>query len=231
MNFLKKSHKSSLYKFALILPFMLLTYAANNPANARPIQRKLVVSDPTPLTAFEGIYQSKENEFSYFKVTAGADNLVAKSIDGNRVFILTRKSEFTFETKDEDGDEIIPVVFSKGDSGEITQVLIAGKQLFVKVKDFVPVKEVTLTADQLKAFEGKYQFEEKKDAFLQITATANGLTLKQLWDNKEINFIAISDLNFLNKEMGFPLKFTKDQAGNVTNVLAFNRDTWDKVKE
>lgn len=231
MIFVKKNHTSSLCKFALVLPLILLTCAINSRANARPIQGRVIVTDPTPLTAFEGICQSKENEFSYFKVTAGTDNLVAKSIDGNRVFILTRKSEFTFETKDEDGDEIIPVVFTKGDAGEITQVLIAGKQLFVKVKDFVPVKEVTLTADQLKAFAGKYQFEERADAFLQITATASGLMLKQLWDNKEINFIAISDLNFLNKEMGFPLKFTKDQAGNVIKVLAFNRDTWDKVKE
>ena len=88
----------------------------------------------------------------------------------------------------------------------------------------MPAKEVTLTQDQLKAFEGKYRFEEKNDAFLQITATADGLMLKQLWDGKEINFKAISDLNFLNKEMGFPLKFTKDQAGNVIKLLAFNRE-------
>ncbi len=231
MTFLKKNNTVSLYKFALMPLFILLTCAKNSPANARPIPGRVVVADITPLTAFEGTYQSKENEFSYFKVTAGTGNLIAKSVDGNRQFVLTRKSEFTFETKDDDGDEMIPVVFTKGDAGEITQVLIAGKQLFVKVKDYVPVKEITLTPDQLKAFEGKYQFEEKKDAFLQIKATASGLMLKQLWDNKEINFIAISDLNFLNKEMGFPLKFTKDQAGNVTKVLAFNRDTWDKVKE
>jgi hypothetical protein len=69
------------------------------------------------------------------------------------------------------------------------------------------------------------------DAYLQITATSNGLTLKQLWDGREINFVAISDVEFLNKQASFPLKFTRDSAGNVTKVLAFNRDLWDKVKE
>jgi hypothetical protein len=231
MTNLKENIISNLYKFVIVLPLILLACLIINPANASPVQTRMSIADSTSLKAFEGIYQSKDNEFSYFKITAGTDNLVAKSVTGNQQFILTRKSEFTFETKDDDGDETISITFSKNGAGEISQLLLAGKQLWVKVKEYVPAKEVALTQDQLKAFEGKYQFEEKNDAFLQITATASGLMLKQLWDGKEINFIAISDLNFLNKEMGFPLKFTKDQAGNVIKVLAFNRDTWDKVKE
>ena len=231
MTSLKRKFKSNLYKFVLVLPLILLASLTINPANASPVRIRTAITDPTPLTAFEGIYQSKDNKFSYFKITAGTNNLVAKSVEGNRQFILTRKSEFTFETKDDDGDETISITFSKNSAGEISQLLIAGKQLWVKVKDYVPAQEVKLTAEQLKAFEGKYQFEEKSDTFLQITATADGLKLKQLWDGKEIDFKAISDLDFLNKEMGFPLKFTKDAAGNVIKVLAFNRDAWDKVKE
>jgi len=57
------------------------------------------------------------------------------------------------------------------------------------------------------------------------------LTLKQLWDGREVNFIAIGEQSFLNKQIGFPLVFTKDASGNVTKVLAFGRDFWDKVKE
>jgi hypothetical protein len=231
MNSLKENIVSNLYKFVLVLPLILLAGLIISPTNANAVQTRRVIADTTSLKAFEGIWQSKDNEFSIFKITAGTDNLVAKSVEGNQQFILTRKSEFTFETKDDDGDETISITFSKNSAGEISQLLIAGKQLWVKVKDYVPAKEVTLTQDQLKAFEGKYRFEEKNDAFLQITATADGLMLKQLWDGKEINFKAISDLNFLNKEMGFPLKFTKDQAGNVIKLLAFNRDTWDRVKE
>lgn len=108
---------------------------------------------------------------------------------------------------------------------------MADKNQWVKVKEYIPAKEVTLTADQLKAFAGKYKFEQKDDAFLQITATASGLTLKQMWDGRQIDFVKISNVDFLNKQAAFPLKFTKDGAGNVTKVLAFNRDLWDKVNE
>lgn len=222
---LKTSLAGVLFAIALTLGS-----ASANRANAAPVKNK-VVTDSTSIKAFEGIYQSKDNEYSYIRVTADNNTLVAKQLDGPRQFVLTRKSEFGFETKDDDGDETISVVFSKNDAGEISQLAVADKQFFVKVKSYTAPVEVKLTADQLKAFEGKYQFEERKDAFLQITATANGLTLKQLWDNKEINFISLGNLTFLNKEEGFPLKFTKDDSGNVVKVLAFNRDMWDKVKE
>ena len=230
---LKRNLTSYLYKFVFVLSIISLPCFIVNASNARPVPGKVAFVDYTPLKAFEGIYQLKENELLYFKITVADDKLLAKQVDGNQQFVLTRKSEFTFETKDDDGDETLSVTFSKNDAGEIVQALVADKQLWIKVKNYVPVpvKEVTLSPGQLKAFEGKYQFEEKKDVFLQITATADGLLLKQLWDGREINFIAISDLNFLNKQMAFPLKFTKDQDGNIIKVLAFNRDTWDKVKE
>jgi len=221
--------KRSLAGAMFIIP---LTFAgiASNRVHATPVINS-VVADSTSLKAFEGIYQSKDNEYSYIRVTADNNTLVAKQLDGPRQFVLTRKSEFGFETKDDDGDETISVVFSKNDAGEISQISVADKQFFIKVKSYTPPVEVKLTAEQLKAFEGKYQFEERKDAFLQITATAGGLTLKQLWDNKEINFISLGNLTFLNQAEGFPLKFTKDDNGNVIKVLAFNRDMWDKVKE
>ena len=215
----------------LLVVFVLVTLNCLNvePANASTKTQTRFAE--TPLTAFEGIYQNKVNTFFYFKITVSGAGLLAKQVDGDRQIILTRKSEFGFEMKDDDGDENIPVTFSKNDAGEITGVVVGGRDQWIKVKEYIPVKEVTLTADQLKAFEGKYKFEEKDDAYLQITATATGLTLKQLWDNREFNFVPISDVDFLNKQAAFPLKFTKDGTGKVTKVLAFNRDLWDKVKE
>jgi len=216
---------------ALLVAFVLVISNCLNisPAAAATVSKTKTIE--TPLTAFEGIYQNKVNNFFYFKITVAGTTLLAKQVEGDRQIVLTRKSEFGFEMKDDDGDETIPVTFSKNDAGEINGLLVGDKDQWAKVKEYIPVKEVSLTADQLKAFAGKYKFEEKDDAYLQITATATGLTLKQLWDNREINFVAISDVEFLNKQIPFPLKFTKDSAGNVTKVLAFNRDLWDKVKE
>jgi hypothetical protein len=215
----------------LLIAFVLvLSYCFNiRPAAAATVSKTKTIE--TPLTAFEGIYQNKVNTFFYFKITVAGATLFAKQIEGDRQIVLTRKSEFGFEMKDDDGDETIPVTFSKNDAGEISGLVVGDKDQWIRVKEYIPVKEVSLAADQLKAFAGKYKFEEKDDAYLQITATATGLTLKQLWDNREINFVAISDVDFLNKQIPFPLKFTKDPAGNVIKVLAFNRDLWDKVKE
>lgn len=221
--------KKSLAGAAVVMALTSGSAMANR-VHTAPLKNKITV-DSTSLTAFEGIYQSKENEYSYFKVTALNNTLVAKQLDGERQLVLTRKTEFGFEMKDDDGDETIPVVFSKNANGEIGQISVGGEHMFVKVKNYVPPVEIKLTADQLKAFEGKYQFEQKSDAFLQITATADGLTLKQLWDGREIQFMSLGNLTFLNKQEGFPLKFTKDDNGNVVKVLAFNRDMWDKVKE
>jgi len=231
MTNLRKMITSNLSKYLLVLPAIFLSCFFLQTTSASSAGVKITAVDSTKLAAFEGIYQNKANTFAYFNVKAVNNTLVAKQIDGNREIVLTRKSDLGFEMKDDDGDETIPVAFSKNDAGEIAQLMVGGRDAWVKVKEYIPVKEVKLTADQLKAFEGKYKFEEKDDAFLQITATADGLLLKQLWDGKEINFMAISDLDFINKENMFPLKFTKDQKGNVIKVLAFNRDMWDKVKE
>ena len=225
-----KKHQTS----KLTIVFAVFALAASSCLNINKVNATTVSQTQpaeTPLTAFEGIYQNKINTFFYFKISVNGTGLLAKQVDGDRQIVLTRKSEFGFEMKDDDGDETIPVTFSKNEAGEITGVMVGDRDQWVKVKEYVPVKEITLTADQLKAFEGKYKFEEKDDAYLQITANATGLTLKQLWDNREFNFAPISDVDFLNKKEAFPLKFTKDSSGKVTKVLAFNRDLWDKVKE
>jgi hypothetical protein len=217
------------FAFVLILTAALSTNVnANSPTHLRD---KVILTDDTPLTAFEGIYQSKDNTFSVFKITVVGDKLLAKAFEGEQQFTLTRKSDLSFESPDEDGDETMTVVFSKNAAGEITGALVAGRQQWSKIKNYTPPTEVKLTADQLKAFEGKYEFEQKKGTYLQITATSDGLTLKQLWDGREINFIAIGEQSFLNRQVGFPLVFTKDASGNVIKVLAFGRDSWDKVKE
>jgi hypothetical protein len=218
-------------KFAFVLMLTVVLSATVNAKNPTHIRHKVILSDDTPLSAFEGLYQSNDNPFSVFKITVVGDTLRAKALEGEQHFTLTRKSDLSFESPDEDGDETMTIVFSKNAAGEISGALVGGRQQWNKIKSYTPPAEVKLTADQLKSFEGKYEFENKKGTYLQITATADGLLLKQLWDGREVSFIAIGEQSFLNKQMGFPLVFTKDASGNVVKVLAFGRDSWDKVKE
>ncbi|MDB4923489.1 hypothetical protein [Mucilaginibacter sp.] len=228
---LKRNPVNRLYRYVLLLPFIVLSLCFINPAKAGTVPLKTTIADTTSMKAFEGIYQLKSNAHGYIQITVADKTLLAKIIDGNKQFVLTRKGDLTFETLDSDGDETIPITFAKSDAGEITGAAVGDKDQLTRVKNYVPVKELKLTAAQLKAYEGKYEFEERKGTFLTITATADGLVLKQLWDDREIPFIAVADNEFLNKEAMFPLKFTMDANGNAIKVLAFNRDSWDKVKE
>jgi len=83
----------------------------------------------------------------------------------------------------------------------------------------------------LKRFVGKYQFTDNKMVFLQIMIRDGHLMLKQLWDNQEIPFKQTTALDFYNDERKFPLKFTQSNSGEITQVLAFNKDVWNRVPD
>jgi hypothetical protein len=84
---------------------------------------------------------------------------------------------------------------------------------------------------QLSAFAGKYQFTDNKVTFLQVSVKDSGLLLKQLWDNQEVSFKRTGALTFYNDERSFPLVFTKDNQGKISQVLAFDRDLWKRVPD
>jgi len=183
------------------------------------------------LKKFEGYYQFTNDTTTYLQITSQGSNLTLHQLWDGKEIGFERKSELEFFNE----EYSFPLKFSSDQSGIITQVLAFDRDLWNKVKNYKPVvnKEIHLTPDQLKAFEGKYtfQFEKGEDSYLQITAAADHLTLKQLWDGKEINFVPKSNLEFFCKEQSFPLKFIKDDKGNVIQVLAFNKDLWQKVKQ
>jgi hypothetical protein len=89
----------------------------------------------------------------------------------------------------------------------------------------------TSKSEALKPFVGKYQFTDNKNVFLQILLEDDHLVLKQLWDNQEFPFKQTSALEFYNEDHDFPLKFSKNDKGEITSVLAFNRDVWNRVPD
>ena len=113
---------------------------------------------------------------------------------------------------------------------EFMLLLAFSCQLFRPVKVSAQATSTDQTA-LLKPFVGKYQFTENKMVFLQIMVKENQLVLKQLWDNEEIPFDKISELEFYNGDHDFPLKFTKSSTGEITKVLALNRDVWNRVAD
>jgi hypothetical protein len=187
-------------------------------------------SQQQDLKKFEGYYQLTNDTSTYLQITSQGNNLILHQLWDGKEISFEHKSDFEFFNQ----EYSFPLKFSNGQDGNITQVIAFDRDLWKKVKNYKPVinKEINLSPAQLKSFEGKYtfQFEKGKDSYIQITAAANQITLKQLWDGKEINFVPKSSVEFFCKEQPFPLKFIKDDKGNVIQVLAFNKDLWQKVK-
>ena len=178
------------------------------------------------LAIFNGRYVSNQNKAIYLQITATDGHLVLKqSWDGEEVS-FDQKGALDFYND----EHSFPLEFTTSSTGAITQVLAFDRDVWIKGDDnyqFVPQKTIQLTAAQLKTLEGKYQ---KDGNNLQITATSDHIVLKQLWDEKEITFSPVSEVDFVNENQTFPLKFTKGSDGLATQVLAFNQDMWVKVK-
>src|SRR3954470_23439217 len=106
--------------------------------------------------------------------------------------------------------------------------IIVCKFILLGVFSLVCPTQIHSQQQPLKKFEGYYQFTNDTTTYLQITSQGNNLILHQLWDGKEISFERKSEFEFLNEEQSFPLKFTSDQDGTITQVTAFDRDLWNK---
>jgi hypothetical protein len=218
---MKKISLISAVLILLAIPAALYAQTAGNKATGQPGTEKLNV--------FNGRYISPHNKAIYLQITATDDgHLVLKqSWDGQEVS-FDKKGDLDFYND----EHSFPLKFTKSNTGAITQVLAFDRDLWIKGDDnyqFVPQKTIQLTAAQLKTLEGKYQAKDGDD-FLQITATSDHIILKQLWDDKEITFSPVSEVDFVNDDQTFPLKFTKGGDGLATQVLAFNQDIWVKVK-
>jgi len=187
-------------------------------------------SQDQSLKKFEGYYQFTNDTTTYLQITSQGNSLILHQLWDGKEISFEHKSELEFFN----GEYSFPLKFSSDQNGSITQVVAFDRDLWNKVKNYKPVinTEIHLSPDQLKPFEGKYtfQFEKGADSYIQITAATDHITLKQLWDGKEINFVPKSNVEFFCKEQRFPLKFIKDNKGNVIQVLAFNKDLWQRVK-
>jgi hypothetical protein len=180
------------------------------------------------LKAFEGYYQFADDENTFLQITAKGDSLILKQLWDQKEFPFHQTAVLEFYCD----AQSFPLKF-KDSAGSIVQVLAFNKDVWIKVKNYNPPvhKEIQLTPSQLQAFEGEYKMQGgDADDVLQISYKGNSLVLKQLWDGQEISFKPESPLDFYCKERSFPLKFIKDKNGNVTQVLAFNRDVWIKTK-
>ncbi|GEP94208.1 hypothetical protein [Chitinophaga cymbidii] len=85
-------------------------------------------------------------------------------------------------------------------------------------------------ADDLSQFEGIFQKDDNKKAYVQFSVKDGVLTGKQLWDGREYELVRTSDLEFVTKNEEHTAKFVKNGQGEVTKLVVSHRSEWTKVK-
>jgi pimeloyl-ACP methyl ester carboxylesterase len=90
---------------------------------------------------------------------------------------------------------------------------------------------IRLAPEALKAFEGRYkhQFEKGVDSFLDVVADGDLLMVKESWSTYPMKFSPISNTEFYCFQKSFPMAFKRNEAGEVSELVAFNTDVWTKV--
>ena len=189
---------------------------------------------PDQLKAFEGYYRNPQNKEMVVHVIRQKDTLVARPLWTDLTIHLLPKGDLVFHSVENVERGPIDITFSRDSMGDIAAMDLGNGDKWNRDKDYKQVvkKEMAHTPEQLKSYEGVYRINREGERFLQFFVKDNDLILKQVWDGTEIPFHPENTEDFFSEKMPiFSLHFTKDQTGNVTQVLAFGRDLWVRTKQ
>lgn len=193
----------------------------NRVKDYKPVVRKEMDHTPAQLKPFEGLYHLQNADQRFIQFTVMGNNLVLKQHwDGNEIPFVP-ETELDFFSKEV---PLFTLTFTKESDGSISQVLAFKRDRWLRVKKVQP------NLMQLKAVEGKYQFKDDPDNYIQITTRGNNLVVKQLWDKKEIVVEPQTDTYFFNDNEFYPVQVIKDNSGMVSQVLILGVDLFNKVK-
>jgi CubicO group peptidase (beta-lactamase class C family) len=194
-----------------------------------PQVKKIYPIAATDLKKFEGYYKSANSE-NRLHFSVRGDQLQLKQLWDGREILFLPESDLDFFNK----DFPFPLRFSKDTDNNITEVLAFNRDVWKRDMAFKPIirKAITLPSAELKSFEGKYRLQRNNGFIVEIVATNEHLLVKQLWDGQQFIFLPESALEFFAKDNEyFPIRFTKNNNGEVTQALAFNRDVLEPLKE
>ncbi|AEV99581.1 hypothetical protein A4D02_27465 [Niastella koreensis] len=184
--------------------------------------------------AVTGIFQSPQNNDMNVRFTARDNMLIAKLLwNGNELHLLP-ESPLEFSSNQEGNQESVHITFIKDSSGAVNEVKVADNGVWKRNNNYTPLtkKEIELSPDQLKQFEGLYQFQGDATRFIEFSLQGGQLVLKQSWDGEQRFFVPESAMDFFVKDFPlFTLNFSKDKDGNINQVIAFKKDVWVKSKK
>jgi hypothetical protein len=190
-------------------------------------------TDSLRLKAFAGKYQLESNKMSLLQILQKGNQLALKQLWDGEEIVFKQTSELEFYND----ERSFPLTFIKNNNGEVIRLLAANKDVWNRVADnYIPTPElqktIQLTAEQLKAFEGKYKLDGgDANSVLQITAANGHLVIK--YGQSEVSFSPVSATDFFNEDQTIPLKFSKGADGSVTQLFVKNGNDdslWIKIK-
>lgn len=81
------------------------------------------------------------------------------------------------------------------------------------------------------AYTGKYQKEsDGKIFYLNFFLEKGQLTAQQAWDKRKMMIKPLSGDNFIVSGLDWSVKFIRNKAGEVSQVVVMGKDTWTKLQ-
>lgn len=218
--------KIHLVNYLIAIPFLLCLYIA-----IQLVDGPHRYSDHDTLNKLynklTGYYQYIEAKHVLIHIMNQDGKLILEQLWDNRTISFERQQDLYFYNEGEQ----FPLKFIESADGKIDQLLAFEKDVWNKVDNYKSVakQEVMLPQESLKQLEGYYQYQ-RGDRQFKITVAQNEIVLHEFWTGNNITLSPESSTLFFSKRGNFPLKFIRDEQGNVIKAIAFHKDVWHKIK-
>jgi hypothetical protein len=189
--------------------------------NYKPLDKKVIDLSPEQLKPYEGLYQlqNDESQFVRFSVKDGHLTLRQEWDGGERSFVAESLTDFFIKDL-----PIFTLHFSIDKDGNPTQVLALKRDLWVKTK------KPTITAEQMKAYEGEYRSKDDPDNLVKLFVANGHLVVQQLWDRKEIILDTKTDDYFSNDAKSYSVAILKNKENTDKQIMVLGTNVFTKIK-
>jgi hypothetical protein len=189
--------------------------------NYKPVVMQEMAHTPDQLQKFAGLYQLKEDNAQYVQLTVDNNSLtIHQQWDGGTRENFVPSAEGKFFEKD---FPRFTLDFSQDQQGRYNQFLALGRDHWVRVE------KPTLSAAQLKTYEGKFRSQEDPDNMVQLIAADKSLIVRELWNKKEITLEPVTNTYFNNGQRSFPLQIILE-GGKVNQIILLGNQSFVRIE-
>lgn len=189
--------------------------------NYKPVVQQEMSHTPDQLQKFAGLYQLKEDSGQYVQLTVDNNSLtIHQQWDGGTRENFVPSAEGKFFEKD---FPRFTLDFSQDQQGRYNQFVALGRDHWIRVE------KPTLSAAQLKTYEGKFRSKEDPDNVVQLVAVDKHLIVKELWNKKEITLEPVTNTYFNDSQRSFSLQIILE-SGKVNQIILLGNQSFVRIE-